>query len=40
MTFLAGLQFSALFGVKGMGGMTAVAFVLDVMAPLAEGLLQ
>ena len=40
MAFLAGLWFSGLFRIEGMGGMTAIAFVLDVMASLAECFLE
>jgi hypothetical protein len=36
MAFLTGLWLSGLFRVKGMGGMAAIAFVLNVMASLAE----
>jgi hypothetical protein len=38
MAFLASLWFSGLFRIEGMGGMTSIAFVLDVMAPFAECL--
>ena len=40
MAFLAGLWFSGLFGVEGMGGVTAIAFVLDVMASFTECFLE
>jgi len=40
MAFLAGLWFSGLFRIEGMGGVTAIAFVLDVMAPLTECFLE
>jgi hypothetical protein len=40
MAFLAGLRFSGLFRVEGMGGVTAIAFVLDVMAPFTKCFLE
>ena len=40
VAFLAGLRFSGLFRVEGMGGMTAIAFVLDVVASFAECFFQ
>ena len=40
MAFLTGLRFSGLFGVEGMGGVTAIAFVLNIVAPFAECLLE
>jgi hypothetical protein len=40
MAFLAGLWFSGLFRIEGMGGVTGIAFVLDVMAPLTECFLE
>jgi len=40
MAFLAGLWFSSLFRVEGMGGMAAVALVLNVVASLTECFLE
>jgi hypothetical protein len=40
MAFLAGLRFSGLFRVEGMGGVTAIAFVLNVVAPFTECFLE
>jgi len=40
MAFFAGLWLSGLFRVEGMRGVTAIAFVLDVMAPFAECFLE
>ncbi len=37
VAFLAGLGFSPFIGIEGMGRVAAVALVLDVMAPIAEG---
>ena len=40
MAFLAGLWFSGLFRIEGMGGVTAIAFVLNVVAPFTECFLE
>jgi hypothetical protein len=40
MAFLAGLRFSGLFRVEGMGGVTAIAFALNIVAPLTECFLE
>ncbi len=40
MAFLAGLRFPGLIRIEGMGGMTAIAFVLNVVTSLAECLFK
>jgi hypothetical protein len=40
VAFLAGLGFSPFVGIKSMGRVTAVAFVLDVMASFTKCLFQ
>jgi hypothetical protein len=40
MAFLAGFRFAGFFGVEAMGGMAAVAFGLDIVAPFAERLFK
>ena len=36
VAFLAGLRFFGLFRVKGMGGVAAITFALNVVASFAE----
>jgi hypothetical protein len=40
MALFTGLRFSRFLGLKRMGGVTAVAFVLDGMTSFAEGFSQ
>jgi hypothetical protein len=40
MAFLAGLRFFGLFRVEGMGGVTAIAFLLNIVAPFTECFLE
>jgi len=40
MAFLAGFRLTGFFGIKAMGGMAAVAFGLDIVAPFAERLFE
>jgi hypothetical protein len=40
VAFLAGFRLAGLLGVEAMGGMAAVAFVLDIVASFAECLFE
>jgi hypothetical protein len=40
MAFLTGLGFSCFFGFEGMGSVTAITFVLDIVAPFTKGFSQ